>query len=137
MKGYIYRIASPNTNLYYVGSTNNVNKRFSVHLSIYKKYNDDSGKINSMSYVILKCGDPYIEILDELEYENKDDLIELEKKYIMEGGENVVNRNFKNHNKYYNKQKMHDYYMKNQQAKILYQREYRKRLKLKITTQQH
>jgi hypothetical protein len=135
MKGYIYRIGSPNTNLCYIGSTTNVNKRFSVHLSIYKKYNDDAGKINSMSYVILKCGDPYIEIIDELEYDNKDDLIELEKKYIMEGGENVVNRNFKNQNKYYNKEKMHDYYMKHQQAKIQYQREYRKRLKLKITTQ--
>ena len=133
MKGYIYKIASPNTNLYYVGSTNNVNKRFSVHLSIYKKYDDDAGKINSMSYVILKHGDPYIEILDEIEYENKDDLIELEKRYIIEGGENVVNRNFKKQSKYYNKQKMHDYYMRHQEAKILYQREYRKRLKLKIT----
>jgi hypothetical protein len=134
MKGYIYKIASPNTDLYYIGSTMNVNKRFSVHLSIYKKYNDDAGKINSMSYIILKCGDPYIEILDELEYENKDDLVELEKKYIIEGGDNVVNRNFKNVNKYYNKDKKHEYYMKHQQERIQYQRDYRKKLKLKYTT---
>jgi hypothetical protein len=132
MKGYIYKIGSPNTELYYIGSTTNVKNRFSVHLSIYKKYSDNSSKINSMSYKILKCGDPYIEILDEIEYENKEDLLTLERKYILEGGENTVNKSLRYRNKYYNSEKMRSYYLKNQEQRIQYQRDYRKRIKQQL-----
>lgn len=129
MKGYIYKIGSPNTELYYVGSTTNVKNRFSVHLSIYKKYSDNASKINSMSYKILKCGDPYIEVLDEIEYEDKEELLNLEKKYILEGGDNIVNKSSKYKNKYYKSDKMRDYYLRNHEQRVQYQRDYRKRIK--------
>jgi hypothetical protein len=129
VKGYIYKIASPNTELYYIGSTTNIKNRFSTHVSIYKKYSDNASKINSMSYKILKFGDAYIEIIDEIEFNDRSELYDLEKKHIMQGGDNVVNKSYNVESKYYNREKQREYYLKNRNARCKYQQEYRKRIK--------
>ena len=130
MKGYIYAIRSPNTDLLYIGSTiQKPRQRFANHKTFYNKYGDCSSKLCSMSYKILERGDAYIDILDEIEMNNRNELFELEKKYILESGDNIVNKSSRVQTKYYNKDKRKDYYNKNRERRCEYQREYRKRIK--------
>jgi hypothetical protein len=130
MKGYIYKICSPNTDLIYIGSTSkNLESRLASHRLFYNKYGIHASKVNGMSYKVLEHGDAYIEMIDELEYENRDDLYNLEKKHIMEGGDKVVNKSYNVQSKYYNREKQRELYMKNREARCKYQQEYRKRIK--------
>jgi len=60
--GFIYKITSPNTHNIYIGSTfNNINTRFKQH-----KYNP-----TSRSQLILLAGDPTIELIEEIQCENR------------------------------------------------------------------
>ena len=133
MRGYIYKICSPNTDLIYIGSTSkSLQNRLASHYFFYNKYGIHSSKLNGRSYRVLEHGDAYIELLDEIDFNHKDELYNLEKRYIMEGGDNVVNKSYNVESKYYNREKQRALYIKNRPARCQYQRDYRKRIKQMI-----
>jgi hypothetical protein len=130
MKGYIYKIASPNTDLIYIGSTaKSLQSRYLSHKSYYNRFGTESSKLNSMAYKVFEHGDAYIEKIDEIDYENRDDLYNLEKNHIMEGGDNIVNKSYGVKSKYYNREKQRGYYQAHRPERCQYQREYRRRIK--------
>jgi hypothetical protein len=130
MKGYIYKVCSPNTDLIYIGSTTkNLQNRLSSHLFFYNTYGIYSSRLNGRSYKVLEHGDPYIELIEEIDFNHKDELYNLEKKYIIEGGDNLVNKSYKSKSKYYNREKKRENYWQNHEARCQYQRDYRKRIK--------
>jgi len=77
MLGFIYKIYSDETELVYYGSTeNSLNARLSEHKkSIYNKH-------TCSSKLIIESGEAKIELVECLEYENKDDLKFRERYYI-------------------------------------------------------
>ena len=89
MRGSIYKIT--NDNLNYIGSTSQtINQRLSKHKNNYKNFLNGKYRYCS-SFEILKQNEkPFrIEMLEEIEYENRKDLFDLESKYINEN--NCVN----------------------------------------------
>jgi len=84
MIGYVYKIISNETDKCYVGSTKNkLNDRFNSHKSDYKKYINGNPKYNT-SFQIIKYDDAMIVLIDEIEFEDKKELYQLEGKYIKE-----------------------------------------------------
>jgi hypothetical protein len=130
MKGYIYKIGSPNTPLFYIGSTtqNDIRKRLNSHLFYYKTFGKVASKIGSMTYKIFEFGDPFIELIEEVDINNRNELLELERKYILEANDNIVNKSSRIQTKYYNREKRRDYYSLNREKRCQYQSDYRKRL---------
>jgi hypothetical protein len=89
--GRIYKIKSAQTDKVYIGSTlQTIQKRFLMHKRGYKNYQKGKGG-NMTSYEILKHGDATIELIDEREYETKDELQYKEREYI-ELHKNAVNK---------------------------------------------
>ena len=84
MIGRIYIIKSPQTDEVYIGSTvNSLERRLSGHKTDYKKYL--KGVYHYVtSYEIVQYDDCYIELLEEVNIENKQELHKLEGKYIKE-----------------------------------------------------
>ena len=83
MKGKIYIIRSHQTDDVYYGSTTQkyLSSRFSSHKSVYKKWlNNDRNYITS--FEIIKYEDCYIELVEEVEYETKEQLKAKERFYI-------------------------------------------------------
>ena len=89
----IYSIRSPHTENYYIGSTTQILcKRFSDHNINYKSYL--KGTSNFMtSFKIIELGDSYIELLEEINCDNKNQLEKREGELIREHKANCVNRN--------------------------------------------
>ena len=84
MKGSIYCIRThKNTNIYIGSTTQKLCNRMSGHRASYKKWLSGSNKYTT-SYEILKYGDAYIELIIDVEYDNKQDLFKIEGKYIRE-----------------------------------------------------
>ena len=82
MKGKIYIIRSHQTNDVYYGSTiqKYLSKRMCQHKEIYKLYLKN--EINFItSFDIIKFEDAYIELVEEIEFENKEQLYALEGKF--------------------------------------------------------
>jgi hypothetical protein len=130
MRGYIYQIRSPHTELVYIGSTTQrIRQRFATHVSDWRKYGDVASKVGSMSYKVLEHGDGYIEMIEEREFNNRDEMIDLEKRYILEGGDNIVNKSSRVQTKYYNRERRREYYRANQPERCQYQQEYRERIR--------
>jgi len=79
--GFIYAISSPSTDRIYIGSTTStLAQRFSRH------------KCDSLSsQEIIKYGDAIIELLEEIEFNNKDELLWKEREYMEIFGEQCVN----------------------------------------------
>ena len=70
----IYSIRSPATEKYYIGSTTQkLCKRFSDHKVHYKAYLDEKYCFVT-SFKIIELGDAYIELLEEINCENKNQL---------------------------------------------------------------
>ena len=88
----IYSIRSPHTVNYYIGSTTQILcKRFSDHNIDYKAYL--KGKSNFItSFKILELGDAYIELLEEINCENRNQLDKREGELIREHKNKCVNR---------------------------------------------
>lgn len=85
IKGSIYKITSPNTDMVYIGSTEKtLNSRLSKH--IY-----DMKRKNSSSRHVLEKGDFKIELIEEVYVESKDDLRKIEQNWI-EKTPNAVNK---------------------------------------------
>lgn len=82
MKGYIYCIRSYQTEDIYIGSTiNKLSRRMAGHRQQYKKHGNDKNKYVT-SFAILKNGDAYIELIEEVEIEDKHALHKLEGQHI-------------------------------------------------------
>ena len=87
----IYTIRSPHTDKYYIGSTTQILcKRFSDHKRHYKQYLQKTRPFVS-SYKILELGDAYIELLEEIKCENRNQLEKREGDVIREHKANCVN----------------------------------------------
>jgi hypothetical protein len=83
MKGYIYIIRSHQTTDVYYGSTKQrLSQRMTEHRSQYKRYiNGEVSYFRSVNH-ILKYNDAYIELIEEIEYKNKQELIAREGFFI-------------------------------------------------------
>ena len=92
-KSMIYTIRSPATDKYYIGSTTQILcKRFSDHNVNYKSYLKGTGNYMT-SFKIIELGDSYIELLEEINCENKNQLERREGELIREHKHNCVNKN--------------------------------------------
>ena len=88
----IYSIRSPHTVNYYIGSTTQkLCKRFSDHNINYKAYLKGTVGFTT-SFKILKLGDAYIELLEEVNCENRNQLEKREGELIREHKNNCVNK---------------------------------------------
>ena len=88
----IYAIKSPNTDLYYIGSTTQpLYKRFNAHKIDYKKYLTETYHFVT-SYKILEHDDAYIELLEEINCENRKQLEKREGELIREHRALCVNK---------------------------------------------
>ena len=91
-KSLLYTIRSPHTDKYYIGSTTQILcKRFGDHKRHYKQYLQTTRAFVSSSYKILELGDAYIELLEEVNCENKAQLEKREGEIIREHKANCVN----------------------------------------------
>tara|TARA_R110000868_G_scaffold24856_4_gene97479 strand:+ start:864 stop:1472 length:609 start_codon:yes stop_codon:yes gene_type:complete len=82
MKGFVYKITSPSTDKIYVGSTiKTLKRRFSTHKS------DDI----SSSKIIMSLGNAVIELIEEVEFENKNELRIRERYHIELNRDRCVN----------------------------------------------
>ena len=84
MIGRIYAIKSNKTDKVYIGSTlKTIEKRLSRHKNNYKNYLKGTYHYVS-SFDIIQHDDVYIELLEEVNVENKQELCKIEGKYIKE-----------------------------------------------------
>jgi hypothetical protein len=90
MKGYIYMIRSFQTeDVYYGSTTQQLCNRMAKHRCNYKQWLN--GNFNNISsFEILKYEDAYIELVEEIEFQNKKELHAREGYYIREN--NCVNK---------------------------------------------
>ena len=85
MEGYIYKLTSPNTDLYYIGSTiQTLQNRLYYH---HKNKNAS----NITSKKILEAGDAKIELIETFIFEDEKDLRKREKEIICKNKEKCVN----------------------------------------------
>ena len=126
MKGYIYCIKSPNTEEIYIGSTtNDLQRRFDYHRY---DYNNRKGHITSSK--IFDYGDAYIEMMEEMEFDDIKQLRKKEGEY--QSTMKCVNKQIEcNDKKQYDK----EYYWKNREKRLQYNKEWSEnnREKRKIT----
>ena len=88
----IYSIRSPATEKYYIGSTTQILcKRFGDHKKKYKLYLDEKHHFVT-SFKILELGDAYIELLEEINCENKNQLVKMEGEAIRKHKASCVNK---------------------------------------------
>ena len=91
-KSMIYSIRSPATEKYYIGSTTQILcKRFGDHNINYKAYLKGTGGFTT-SFKILELGDAYIELLEEINCDNRNQLEKREGELIREHKNNCVNK---------------------------------------------
>ena len=91
-KGKVYKIISKtNPDLMYIGSTvQKLSVRLSKHKHDYKRYND--GRYGyCRSFDIIKLGDYSIELIKEVDFEQRQQLYTVEASYI-KGNRNCVNK---------------------------------------------
>jgi hypothetical protein len=82
MKGYIYTIRSYQTKDIYIGSTRDkLCNRMAKHRFSYKQFINGNYDYTT-SFDIIQFEDAYIEILEELEYNSKEELKQKEGNYI-------------------------------------------------------
>ena len=88
----IYTIRSPHTDKYYIGSTTQILcKRFVNHKSHYNQYLKGNVQLVT-SFKIIELGDAYIELLEEINCENRNQLVKREGEIIREHKEHCVNK---------------------------------------------
>ena len=88
----IYIIKSPHTDLYYIGSTTRpLCKRFNDHKSNYKCYLKGSYNFIT-SFKIIELGDAYVELLEDVNCENRKQLEKREGGLIKLHKSNCVNK---------------------------------------------
>ncbi len=89
--GRIYKISSLQTDNVYIGSTkNDIEKRLKQHKWDYNKFLNNKSHYTT-SFEIIKYNDAIIELLEEIEYDDKKKLYERER-YFIEALKNTVNK---------------------------------------------
>jgi hypothetical protein len=82
MKGFIYVIKSKQTTDVYYGSTiQKINRRLQIHQSEYRRYLIGNHHYVS-SFEIIQYNDAFIELVETVEYEDKEELTKREGYYI-------------------------------------------------------
>ena len=72
---FIYAIRSPHTDKFYIGSTIlKLSRRFSLHKSNFKLYNNGDEYRLTSSFKIIELGDAYIELLEQMNCDNRSQL---------------------------------------------------------------
>ena len=109
----IYTIRSPNTDLFYIGSTiQPLYKRFDTHKRKYKNYINNTGH-NITSFELLKYNNAYIELFEKYPCNDKIELNKREGELIRLYNDKCVNRCIagRTKNEYYNdnKEKINSY----------------------------
>ncbi len=105
----IYKICSNLTDKFYIGSTTQtLSQRLSEQITHYKLYVKTNTK-HITSYVIIKLGDSYITLIEEHNFNNKQQLERREGELIKLNINNVVNKMIAGRTKseYYNDNKEH------------------------------
>ena len=88
----IYTIRSYQMEKYYIGSTTQpLHKRLYDHKSNYKSYQNQK-KNYVTSFEVIKYDDCYIELLEEINCDNKEELIKREGEWIRANLNDVVNK---------------------------------------------
>ena len=78
----IYKIVSPSTDKIYIGSTTQtLAQRLGKHIKIYKYYTNNNSYYTS-SYEIIKLGDYSIQLIEQCNFNNKEQLRQREGYYI-------------------------------------------------------
>ena len=89
----IYKIVSPSTDKIYIGSTTQILcKRIAKHLIDYRAYIIDNTKKYLSSYEIIKLGDYSIKLIEECNFENREQLRQREGYYIKFYKDIIVNK---------------------------------------------
>lgn len=117
LNGKIYKIISENTEKIYIGSTV---KKLSCRFSDHKR--NPLHKISCASNIIIECGEARIELIEEYPCESKKDLL-LREQYWMDHfsdlcvnkqraivDKKLANKEWRENNKEYLKEKYKDYY---------------------------
>ena len=79
----IYKIQSSLTDKIYIGSTcQALSQRMAGHIKDYKDYLKDNTKKFFTSYEIIKLGDAFITLIEECNYNNKQQLLSYEGEFI-------------------------------------------------------
>jgi hypothetical protein len=131
MKGFIYEIVCNLTNERYVGSTTNLNLRKSQHKNHYN---------SCSSSRIIERGNYTFNILEEVVFENKIELLSKEREYIQQG--NCINSNIpfltkeelNQYNKDYNYKYYHSHKEERKELKSKIDKEYYEKNRLKLLT---
>ena len=130
MIGRIYKITSINTDKIYIGSTTKkLTARLGKHENNYKAF--QNGKYHFVkSYDVLEKENYKIELLEEIEYETKRELLEREGYYILNHRDICVNNNIpgRTHEQYRkdNIEKIKQYYKDNADKIRQVNKQYRK-----------
>ena len=139
--GKIYKLSNPDNSKYYIGSTqqDNLNNRLIQHKNRYSQFIAGKGKRYS-AFDILNHTDCKIELIEEVQCNDKKDLLNREKYHIKTNKDNVVNKYIPNRDikEYYsdNLDKYKKYYIDNRNKLLNYQNEYNKVLRDRRINQQ-
>ena len=91
MRGFIYKVVSPNTDKYYIGSTKrSLETRFSTHMCSYRKWMNGGSGWNSC-YDIIQCGNPSIKLVEEIWCANIAEIRRKEGEYQKQYRDEIVN----------------------------------------------
>ena len=89
----IYKIQSSLTDKIYIGSTcQALSQRMAGHMSDYNKYLNDNTKSNISSFEIIKLNDAYISLIEECNFNNRQQLEKREGEIIKEHINICVNK---------------------------------------------
>lgn len=90
-KGIIYKITCQKSNKYYIGSTSNkLNNRIAQHKQQYKYFLSGMHNNYLSSFEIIKENNYSVEILEQINYKYRVELLEKEREYIMENNNNIL-----------------------------------------------
>ena len=133
--GFIYKLTSASTNKIYIGSTslNSINDRLLRHKASFRRYNRGQNREYCSAYELMMYPDVQIELIERVQYRDKEFLRQRENFYISNNINCVNKRNAKfDYNAYYllNKNRLKAYYQANCNKKKEYQRNRYKRIKL-------
>lgn len=131
--GFIYKLSSPSTNKIYVGSTAlSINDRLIRHRASFRRFNRNRGHYSS-AYELMMYPDVECEIIERVDFNDKEFLRERENFYIFNNDNCVNKRNAKfDYDAYYmlNKERLKAYYQANSIKKKEYQKNRYNRIKL-------
>ena len=131
----IYKLVSASSDKIYVGSTTQLLcKRLQQHLGNYKDYTINNNKPYTTSYEIIKLGDYSIQLIEQCNFNNKQQLHEREGHYIKLHRDICVNKliagrthaEYRQDNKEFITEISKQYYINNKEYYSKYNKEYNK-----------